>query len=47
MATLGFITLRIYKVLKQAVLAMSLSKSFITLRIYKVLKHEKTWRSVE
>ena len=33
-----FITLRIYKVLKQALGLLLISSSFITLRIYKVLK---------
>ena len=35
----SFITLRIYKVLKQSFLLAIGSTSFITLRIYKVLKH--------
>ena len=35
----GFITLRIYKVLKQGRLCFTQYGGFITLRIYKVLKH--------
>ena len=34
----GFITLRIYKVLKRGYAQLNLANSFITLRIYKVLK---------
>ena len=35
----GFITLRIYKVLKHNIASANRANCFITLRIYKVLKH--------